>query len=37
MTRANQLDYQKMIIGSWRVFHNPMILLDASNTILAMR
>lgn len=33
---ANQLDYQKMISGSWRVFHNPMILLDASNTILAM-
>ena len=33
---ANELDYQKMISGSWMVFHNPMILLDASNTILAM-
>ena len=33
---AERLDYQKIISGSWRVFHNPMILLDASNNILAM-
>lgn len=33
---AENLDYQKIMGQSWMVFHNPMILLDASNNILAM-
>lgn len=33
---AEQLNYEKIVDKSWTVFHNPMMLLDASNNVLAM-
>ncbi len=33
---TEQMDYRKMIDQSWTVFHNPIMLLDASINALAM-